>query len=215
MNMKTINPARFDVNGGYICLWSHWKPDPNLPNPDMPGMKEDLITYMPQANEELCMCGSGKPFEACCRQEQYWWPFCADPELEGFSLLAPQSLTFRQIDGAVLRERLMEDDRLNCTDDRPESGSWSYWGDMTIKTKGYGIVGFGELEIKHNHTLVVTVSSDLRRQVLLKFLKETAGDLLGKPEHKYLSIEVFDKRIGKSRTLPPLQWLNRSVGFAG
>ncbi len=215
MNMQTINPARVDVNGGYICLWSHWKPDPALPDPEMPGTKEDLLTYMPQSLEELCMCGSGKAYGECCKQEQYWWPLCPDPELEGYSLFAPQALTFRKINGAILRERLMENDRLNCTEDSEKQGTWSYWGDTFLETPGYGTVEFGELEIRHNHTLLLTVSSDARRQVLLAFLKEIAGDLLGNPEHKYLSIQVYDKHTGKNRTLPPLQWLNRPVGIPG
>jgi hypothetical protein len=109
----------------------------------------------------------------------------------------------------------MEDDRLNCTDDSPNQGFWSYWGDTIVETPRYGIVEFGDLELKHNHTLLVTVLSDLRRQVVLDFLKEVAGDLLGKSEHKYDSIQTFDKRTGKPRTLPPLQWLNRPVGPTG
>jgi len=212
VNLKTINPARINVNGGYLCLWSHWKPDPALPDPDMPGTQEDLLTYMPQTIEDLCLCGSGKPFGDCCKQEQYWWPLCPDPELEGYSLLAPQTLTFRKIDGVALRKRLMDDDRLNCTEDGEKQAVWSYWGDTFLETPGYGTIGFAELELKNKHTLLVTVASDQRRQILLAFLKEVAGDLLGNPEHKYLSIEVFDKRMGKSRTLPPLQWLSRPVG---
>jgi hypothetical protein len=212
MDIKMIDPAKVDVNGGYMCLWSHWRPDPEQPNPDMPGLKQHTLTYLPHSTDEPCLCGSGKAFKACCQQEQYWWPICPDPEFEDYSLLAPQSLTFRNIDGVALRERLMDDDRLNCTDDSPMQGFWSYWGDTIVETPGLGIVGFGDLELKHDHTLLVTALSDVRRQVILDFLKEVAGDLLGRPVHKYDSLEVFDKQTWKSRTLPKLQWLKRTVG---
>lgn len=215
--MKTINPNRINVNGGYICLWSHWKPAPAAEEgtePESPGVKEELQTYMPQELGETCMCGSGKLYGECCKQEQYWWPLCPDPELEGYSLIAPQSITFRQVDGAVLRQRLMQDDRLVCTDDSPNQEGWSYWGETLVETPGYGIVEFGALELKHNHTLLVTVSSDEQRRVLLHFLKEVAGDLLSHPVHKYTALQVFDKRTNKNQTLPPLQWLSRPVGHS-
>ncbi len=219
--MKEINPNRVNVNGGYMCLWSHWKPVPppetgessEMPEtPEILGIREDIQTYMPQDAEETCMCGSEKPYRECCKQEHYWWPLCPDPELEGYSLVAPQTVTFRQVDGATLRTRLMEDDRLACTVDTPTQGLWSYWGEELVETPGHGIVEFGELELKHNHTLVVTVASDERRHVILHFLKEVAGDLLKQPVHKYAPLLVYDKRTQKNQTLPPLQWLKRPVG---
>ncbi|NUM47569.1 MAG: hypothetical protein HUU38_22940 [Anaerolineales bacterium] len=213
--MQAINPSRVNVNGGYICLWSHWKAAPLTEEgtePETPGTKAELQTYMPQDSDESCMCGSEKPYEECCKKEQYWWPLCPDPELEGYSLVAPQSVTFRQIDGAALRKRLMEDDRLVFTDNSENQETWSYWGETLIETPGHGIVEYGELALKHNHTLLVTVASDEQRHVLLHFLKEIAGDLLSKPVHKYAPLQVFDKRTNKTQTLPPLQWLKRPVG---
>lgn len=212
MDINTINPAKVDVNGGYLCLWAHWRPDPEKSDPEMSGLKQLTMTYMPHAVDELCLCGSGRTYGECCRLEQYWWPICSNPEFEGFSLLAPQSLTFRNIDGTALHARLMEDDRLNCTVDSPNQGFWSYWGDTIVETPGLGILGYGDLELKHHHTLLVTILSDERREVILGFLKEVAGDLLGKPVHKYDSLQVIDKKTGKSRTLTQLQWLNRPVG---
>jgi hypothetical protein len=210
--MPIIDSSPIDANMGYLCLWSHWRPDPDQPDPEMPGLKQLMTTFIPRSLHAKCLCDSGKTYRACCRLERYWWAICPNPGLEGYSLLAPQSATYRSIDGAAVHKRLMADDRLHCTVDSPKTGFWSYWGDPIVETPEHGILGFGDLEIKRSHTLLVTVLSDLRMQLLIEFLDEVAGDLLGQPEHVYDMLQVIDKRTGKSRMLAPERWLKRNVG---
>jgi hypothetical protein len=102
------------------------------------------------------------------------------------------------VDGDVVRERLMADRRLHCTDDSLASSFWAYWGDPPIEEQ-YGIFCFGDVELGGNHILVVTAMSDLRMQALLGLLREITGDLLGEPRITYGDIPMIDKRTGKTR----------------
>ena len=74
----------------------------------------------------------------------------------------------------------MGDARLRCVDRSPESSFWLLWGDPPVEDQ-YGILCFGDIELKQNHTLVVSAMSDLRMRVLLDVLGEIAGDCLGEP----------------------------------
>ena len=98
-----IDPSKLDHNGGFLCLSSHWRPNPDAPNPDMPGQKLSMTSYIPIRADDICLCGSGRLYSACCRQERYWHPVCLNHDGKSYSLLAPQSATFHRIDGCKFR----------------------------------------------------------------------------------------------------------------
>ncbi|NJP10405.1 MAG: hypothetical protein HC866_13785 [Leptolyngbyaceae cyanobacterium RU_5_1] len=194
-----------DPNGGFLCLTSHWQPNPKAPDPEMPGLKQVMLRYIPAKPKDSCLCGSGKLYKDCCQARRYWQPICPNPAMAGYSLVVSQAATFRSVDGAVLRSQLMEDDRLYCTDDSIKSSFWTLWGDPVYDDRQYGTYCFGDLELKNNRTFVVTAMSNLRMRILLELLQEVAGDTLGKPRMTYDSIDVLDKVTGKQIKFNPLQ----------
>jgi hypothetical protein len=191
-----------DPEGGFLCMTVHWRPNPKGSDPDMPGEKMSMVSYIPVLPGEDCLCGSGKLYRACCRRQRFWHPVCPNPGLRGYSLLAPQTATFHPVDGPIIRERLMSDPRLRCVDESLESSFWIYWGDPALEDE-YGILCFGDLELKDNHTLLVTAMSDLRMQMLLDLLQEIAEDCLGSPRMRYDQVHGIDKRTGKTQVRSP------------
>lgn len=169
-----------DPDRGFLCLSTHWRRNPEAPDPEMPGQKVMMSAYIPASPTQLCLCGSGKPYRACCQRERLWRPICPNSGMQGYSLVAPQAATFHQVDGPAIRERLIADLHLRCVDRSPESSFWLLWGDPPVEDQ-YGILCFGDIELKQNHTLVVSAMSDPRMRVLLDQLGEIAGDCLGEP----------------------------------
>jgi hypothetical protein len=187
-----------DPDGGFLCLSSHWRPKPDDPDPDMPGEKLSMSSFIPALPGDDCLCGSGKRYRDCCRPPRLWRPICPNPGMAGYSLVATQKATFRDVDGRALRERLTDDARLHCVSQDPHSGFWIFWGDPAIEDQ-YGVVCFGDLELKDNRVLLVTAMSDLRMGILLDLLQEIAGDILGEPEVRRDEALTIDKATHRSR----------------
>ena len=187
-----------DPDGGFLCMATYWRPNPEDPNPDTPGQKLAMSSYIPVLPEEDCLCGSGKSYRACCQRQSVWHPICPNPGMQGYSLLAPQSATFHSVDGPTIRKRLMSDVRLYCVDEILDSSFWIFWGDPLVEDQ-YGILCFGDLELKKNCTLLVTAMSDLRMSLLLDLLQEIAGSRLGRPEMSRDSAPVIEKSTPRSR----------------
>lgn len=190
-----INP-----DSGFLCMTSHWRPDPEAADPEMPGQKLSMTSYILVFPNEPCMCGSGKRYGDCCQLKNLWHPVCPNPGRQGYSLVKPQTATFRSVNGDVIRERLMADRRLRCTDNSQASAFWIFHGHPAVEDQ-YGFLCFGDLELKHNHTLLVTAMSDLRMQTLLALLQELAGDCLGDPRMSQDPMWVIDKQTGKMKRI--------------
>lgn len=184
---------RVDPDGGFLCVTMCWRPDPQAANPDRPGVKLSMSIYLPARPEDDCLCGSGKPYGKCCRLKPAWHPICADPGMSGYSLLAPQSATYANVDGDAVRKRLVADHRLHCVDDGLESSFWLHWGEPAVESE-YGMLCFGDLELKQNRTLLVTALSDRRMRVLRDLLQELFGDSLGAPQLARDPIPTIDKK---------------------
>ncbi len=108
---------------------------------------------------------------------------CRDPgEKTTFSRFKSQTARFLKVDGQAVRENLNADLRFICTEDTPERAFWIYWGTPFIETQ-FGILCFGNFELRHNRVLEITALSDKRMKILL----EIAGGLVGsiKPRRKY------------------------------
>jgi hypothetical protein len=182
-----------DPNGGFLCPLTHWRPNPADPNPSIPGQKQFTLTYIPREPDDTCLCGTGKTYRACCQPRRHWHPVCPNPGMEGHSLIAPQSAKIHPVNGLTLREQLTKDTRLHCVEDSVDSGFWIFWGDPAIEDQ-YGILCFGDFELKQNRTLLVTAMSNLSMQTLLKALEEITEDALGKPQIRYDRVQTIDKR---------------------
>lgn len=190
-----------DVNGGFLCLTSHWRPNPADPDPEMPGEKVSMSSYIPTHPDEACLCGSGLPYGRCCRPKLDWQPICPNPGAQGYSLVRPQSATFRDVDAATARSKLAADPRFYCTVDEAENGFYLFWGDPQVRDQ-YGVLGFGDVELERD-MLVASAMSDLRMRVLLDALFEILGRDLGSPEMSYTPmppLKKTDRRSARRRS---------------
>ena len=194
--MLSTDTSSIDPNGGFLCVSIHWRPDPGKPDPEMPGQKMSTASYLPTLPDRPCLCGSGKAYGDCCRRQRYWHPICPNPGLQGYSLMVLQSAMFTPIDGAIWRERLLDDIRLQCVEDGPQRGFWLYWGDPALDDQ-YGTLCFGDIELQQRRMLFLTAMSDVRMQTLLDLLNELAGEPLPPPTVKYDKVEMIDKVTGK------------------
>jgi hypothetical protein len=199
-NLASALKGKIDPNGGFLCMSSHWRPDPEAGDPEMPGHKLTMSSYIPASPRAACLCGSGRRYGDCCRPKRFWHPICPNPGMEGYRLTKAQSATFDDVDGAALRRRLTADPRFRCVDDSQASAFWIYHGDPVVEDR-YGLLCFGDLELMEDRSLLVTAMSDLRMQTLLAVLQEIAGDLLDEPRRSRDPDLVIDKRTGKSRVI--------------
>ena len=159
-----------DPSGGVLVITTYWRPRAGDPNPEQPGEKLSILSYLPTDADELCPCGSGNSFGACCQLLPYWRPVCPNPGMQGYSLVHPQSAHFTTIPADAVYAFLQDDERLYCIEDTPRRAFWTYWGDPAFDTPPLGTLCFGDLELQGNDTLLVSGLSDTRMEVLLDLL---------------------------------------------
>src|SRR2546421_9576256 len=92
-----VDISRLDPNGGVLVSATYWRPREGDPDPEHPGEKISMVSYLPKDAKDLCPCGSGKSFGACCRPLPYWRVVCPNPGMEGFCLMRPQTTLFTGI----------------------------------------------------------------------------------------------------------------------
>src|SRR5437588_9553530 len=92
--LTSIDLLGLNPNGGVLVYATYWRPQPSAPNPNLPGEKVSISSYLPTNAGDLCPCASGKRFGGCCQPLPYWQPLCPNPGMQGHSLLASQSATF-------------------------------------------------------------------------------------------------------------------------
>ncbi len=124
-----------DPSGGVLVVTTYWRPRSRDPNPEQPGEKLSILSYLPTDAEELCPCGSGNSFGVCCQLLPYWRPVCPNPGMQGYSLVHPQSARFTNIPADVVYAFLQDDERLYCVEDTPQRAFWTYWGDPAFDTR--------------------------------------------------------------------------------
>ena len=134
-------------------------------------------------------------------RQRYWYPICPNPGLEGYSFLAPQEAIFAPVDGRAIRMALMDEIRVHDVELTPRRSFWIYWGEPALESR-YGIICFGDVELRGRQTLIVTAMSDLRMRVLRTLLRDT-GVALPAPRMQYDRVQVIDKRTGKAEFRPP------------
>lgn len=159
-----------DPNGGVLSRMTCWRPRPGDPDPEYPGEKVFLTSYMPTAAEDPCPCGSGKQFGSCCQPLPYWRPLCPNPGRQGYSLMRSQSARFTNIPADAVYDFLQDDVRLYCVEDTPHRVFWVYWGDPALDVP-YGTLCFGDFELQENDTLLITALSDVRMEALLEVVR--------------------------------------------
>jgi hypothetical protein len=189
-------PASQDTTDKFVCHWVYWQPDPAAPNPEMPGLKQHVWMDIPVKPNDPCLCGSGLAYRQCCRRLPYYPLICANPSLQGYSLLQRHIATFVAKDRESIRASLLYDIRLQCVEDTPARTFWIAWGTPARETR-YGIVCFGDIELRDNHTLTLTALSPLRMRWLLTIVAE---DILPWVSHPTISADPLrgvDKQTGE------------------
>ncbi len=164
------NIVYLDPDDGVLVRTTCWRPQAGAPNPVKPGEKVVIMSYHLTAAEDVCPCGSGKPFGACCRPLPYWRPVCLNPGMQGYHLVNPQTAHFTNISGDAVYPFLKNDERLYCTEDTPQRTFWTYWGSPPLKI-AQGTPCFGDFELLEGRTLVITALSDPRMEVLLELVR--------------------------------------------
>jgi hypothetical protein len=167
-----------DPDGGVLTLMTCWRLRPTHPGLDPVGEKLTMLKYLPTRPEDSCPCGSGRQFAACCQPLPYWRLLCPDPDLDNnhlqYRVVTSYTATYpaltRLHERAEVRAALEADARLHTTSPSPQHGFWIYWGDPPLEV-AEGILCFGDLELRRDHTLVLTALSDRRREVLLEVLR--------------------------------------------
>jgi SEC-C motif len=162
--------SSLDPRGGVLVVTAYWRPRSEDPNPEQPGEKLFILSYLPTDAQDLCPCGSGKRFATCCQPLPYWQPVCPNPGMQGHSLMHSQSACFTNIPEDVAYAFLQDDERLYGVVDMPPHAFWIYWGDPAFDSPPYGTLCFGDLELQEHGMLLVTALSDTRMEVLLNLL---------------------------------------------
>jgi hypothetical protein len=176
-----------DPRGGVLVTTTYWRPCLTDPDPEHPGEKASVLSYLPVDPPMPCPCGSGQHFAHCCQPFSYWRPVCPNPGLQGYSLLHPQSARFAPI---------TVDQVTAFLDDAPPlyaigSTFWTYWGDPAYDTE-FGTICFGDLEVDPDPSLLVTALSDVRMEVLLAMLAPLE---LGPPTREFDTAAKHDPNV--------------------
>ncbi len=180
-----------DVNGGFLSYCTYWQPDLNAVDPEMPGLKQQMISYISILPSESCLCGSGQSYEHCCRTDRYWRMVCPNVALEGYSLLAPQEAIYDKADGNTVHKLLINDARFQCVEDSKKRSFWILCGDPAFDSQ-YGVNCFGDIELQGNRKLIVTAMSNNRMRLLLDILSKMIVDF--HPIVTYDAIYGFKKQ---------------------
>src|ERR1051326_7560282 len=185
---------RLDPNGGVLVSATYWRPRAGDPNPEHPGEKISIMSYLPTDAKDICPCGRGKSFGVCCQPLPYWRVVCPNPGMEGFSLLRSQTARFTHISGHVVHAFLQDDERLYSVEDRPQRAFWISWGDPALDAI-YGTVCFGDFELQKNHTLLITALSDAGMEILLELVSPLN---LGTPQMQLEPFTHVEKPLQKA-----------------
>ena len=193
MNL-VLDIGSLDPNGGVLVRTTYWRPRSGDPNPEHPGEKLYILSYLPTDADDLCPCGSGKPFGACCQPLPYWRIVCPNPGMQGFSLMHRQVAHFKNISTDFVHDFLQDDERLYCVEDTPRRSFWIFWGDPALDAI-YGTLCFGDFELQKSRTLVITALSDVRTEVLLELLHPLE---LGTPRMQLDPFQRLKKPVQKA-----------------
>ena len=168
--LANIDSHGLDPSGGVLVFAAYWRPQPSDTNPNQPGERAIIASYLATNAMDLCPCGSDRRFGACCQSLPYWQPVCPNPGMHvGYSLLVPQSATFTNILGEEVCDFLQDDERLYCVEDTKQRMYWTYWGVPALKAPS-GMVTFGDIELIKNRTLLINALSDVRINTLLDLI---------------------------------------------
>jgi hypothetical protein len=186
---KLLDLSRLDPGGGVLVYTAYWRPAPKDPDPEHPGEKASIVSYLPVAPKQRCPCGSGNLFETCCQPRPDWHPICPNPGMHGYEPMDPQVALFSNVSIDVVYTFLQQNEQFYCVTDNKPHAFWILWGTPALQAP-YGILCFGDLELQEDRTLLVTALSQKRMETLNELLQPLN---LGTPQIRHDPVAYVEK----------------------
>lgn len=175
---EDVEAARqIDPDKGVLSMVVYWRPKANADEFDA-GEKVHMSVFLPHKASDLCPCGSTKRFVDCCSHKPRWNMLVPNPALKGYDVMRPASVTYVISDMELVVERLQTDPRFKMVD--RESPHWLFL-DSPPRISKYGMVNFGDVDIKEAGRLRLETMSARRMQYLREIVEDMCGSALSLP----------------------------------
>ena len=166
--------------------------------PDLPMAMRDHATQMllfhSVAPNELCPCGSNRPFDDCHRDLNRVPLLCRDINAETYSEILAHETTFPVRDNKATQRLLKVAPELRLTQQIPGRLFWQFIGHPPLETSG-GDTVFATVELNPGRLYFVTLSQQ-RNETIIRTLTKHAGSVLGPP-----TIQTFEAKSHYRQTL--------------
>ena len=184
-------------NDVFYVYVSQWQPDPEADNPEMPGRKATMLMLRPAEANMLCVCGSTKSFNVCCKRRNYWILVCDNPDFKGYCKVEIQIATYHLTNCQEIKTALNNSEHFRNIVDGKENPQWLFHGNSSYRFTEYGEINLGDIELKPDGILFVTAMSKVRMMAIRKILEGDFG--LNEPD------QLVEEFKDKGRILKPLR----------
>ena len=75
MKIAALFSGQVDPQEGVLCLSMHWRPNPDDPDPEMPGQKLSMSLYIPRAPPTCVFAAAASAFRMAVSQNGCGNPF--------------------------------------------------------------------------------------------------------------------------------------------
>ena len=165
--------------------------------PDTPmamrGHAAQMILFYSVDPDELCPCGSNRPFDNCHRDLDRVPLLCHDINAETYSEIMAHETTFPVHDDEAAQRLLKTAPELCLTQEIPGRLFWQFIGHPPLET-GSGDMVFATVELNPGRLYFVTLSQQ-RNKTIIRTLSKYAGDVLGPPATQKSNVESQYRQI--------------------
>ncbi len=170
--------------------------------PDMPmaarGQAMQMIKFCSVAPNELCPCGSNRPFGNCHRNLRRMPMLCHDVNAETYSEIVAHETIFPVHDDKMAYRSLKAAPELCLTQEIPGRLFWQFVGQPPLQTS-HGDMVFATVELNPGRLYFITLSQQ-RNEALIRILSGHAGNALGTPATKKFEAESqYRKMLNKKK----------------
>ncbi len=173
--------------------------------PDVPmaarGQAMQMIMFYPVAPDELCACGSNRPFGDCHRNLHRVPLLCHDVNAETYSEIMAYETTFPVHDDKAAYRLLKAAPELCLTQEIPGRLFWQFIGQPPLETAGGDMV-FATVELNPGRLYFITLSQQ-RNEAIIRTLSKRASNALGPPTTQTFEAESqYRKMLNKKKNHP-------------
>ncbi len=170
--------------------------------PDLPmvvrGHAAQMLLFHPVDPDELCPCGSNRPFDDCHRDLHRVPLLCHDVHAETYSEIVAHETTFPVQDDETAQRLLKATPELRLTQEISGRLFWQFVGHPPLETVGGDMV-FATVELNPGRLYFITLSQQ-RNETIIRTLSKHAGDVLGPPVTQKLQVESQYRRMLNKKT---------------